>query len=149
MRTGENGRKAISWKQTEIDGLEAAPLDFLAIGAAWSWRGQARSLVDCDERSEIDSRGQGRDEVSAVASGQLTDGHFMQIVLTNGAQSHVATLLEEDDSSQPTLIFDGAIGLHLHFTERALGRLRPNRHRVDRAVVGALDLEGDALEHHL
>ncbi|MGI9368858.1 MAG: hypothetical protein ACR2O2_08470, partial [Ruegeria sp.] len=106
---GENGRKAISWKQTEIDGLEAAPLDFLAIGAAWSWRGQARSLVDCDERSEIDSHGQGRNDVSAVASGQLTDGHFMQIVLTNGAQSHVATLLEEDDSSQPTLIFDGAM----------------------------------------
>ena len=39
MRTGQSGRVAISWAQTELDGLEGAPLSFMAVGAVWSWRG--------------------------------------------------------------------------------------------------------------
>ncbi len=109
MRTGENGRKAILWKQTEIDGLEAAPLDFLTIGAAWSWRGRAREFLDGANQFEIVSDGQRRTHSPAALSGLPTDGNFMQFVLTNGAQRHVATLFEEDDGSQPTLIFEGAM----------------------------------------
>lgn len=41
MKTGFKGTFVISWSQTEIDGLEAAPLDALSIGAAWAWRGDA------------------------------------------------------------------------------------------------------------
>jgi len=41
MKTGSQGTFVISWSQTEIDGLKAAPLDILAVGAAWRWTGTA------------------------------------------------------------------------------------------------------------
>lgn len=40
MKTGSRGTFVISWSQTETDGLRAAPLDVLAVGAAWRWTGQ-------------------------------------------------------------------------------------------------------------
>lgn len=39
METGYRGAFVISWSQTELDGLSAAPLESLAVGAAWSWHG--------------------------------------------------------------------------------------------------------------
>lgn len=41
MVTGFRGTFVISWSQTEIDGLAAAPLDVLAVGASWRWMGDA------------------------------------------------------------------------------------------------------------
>jgi len=41
MKTGFRGTFVISWSQTEVDGLEAAPLQSLNVGATWSWRGEA------------------------------------------------------------------------------------------------------------
>ena len=41
MKTGFRGTFVISWTQTEVDGLEAAPVRALTVGAAWSWRGDA------------------------------------------------------------------------------------------------------------
>ena len=39
MKTGSSGTFVISWSQTETDGLKAAPLDILAVGASWRWTG--------------------------------------------------------------------------------------------------------------
>lgn len=39
METGYRGAFVISWSQTEVDGLAAAPIESLAVGATWSWRG--------------------------------------------------------------------------------------------------------------
>lgn len=39
METGYRGAFVISWTQTELDGLEAAPVETLAVGAAWCWNG--------------------------------------------------------------------------------------------------------------
>lgn len=39
MKTGSQGTFVISWSQTETDGLKAAPLDILTIGASWRWTG--------------------------------------------------------------------------------------------------------------
>lgn len=39
MKTGSQGTFVISWSQTEVDGLRAAPLDVLAVGASWRWSG--------------------------------------------------------------------------------------------------------------
>lgn len=39
MKTGSSGTFVISWSQTETDGLKAAPLDVLAVGATWRWTG--------------------------------------------------------------------------------------------------------------
>jgi hypothetical protein len=41
MKTGPWGTFVISWSQTETDGLAAATLDILAVGAAWRWTGEA------------------------------------------------------------------------------------------------------------
>ncbi|HKK86272.1 MAG TPA: hemolysin-type calcium-binding protein, partial [Roseovarius sp.] len=41
MKTGFRGAFVISWSQTEVDGLEAAPVQALNVGTAWSWRGDA------------------------------------------------------------------------------------------------------------
>ena len=50
MKTGFRGTFVISWTQTEIDGLEAAPVAALEVGAAWSWHGDA---VRVDGPSEL------------------------------------------------------------------------------------------------
>ena len=39
MKTGSQGTFVISWSQTETDGLKAAPLDILTVGATWRWSG--------------------------------------------------------------------------------------------------------------
>ena len=110
MRTGFNGRVAISWTQIDIDGLEAAPLACLAVGAAWSWRGQAMVLSEAVEQrlaqtgytggaaSRMDNRFPMVRELSGHVSGT--------IVLTNGAQSFVADLIVDDDDNNPTLVFE-------------------------------------------
>ena len=41
MKTGSLGTFVISWSQTEVDGLKAASLDLLAVGATWRWSGAA------------------------------------------------------------------------------------------------------------
>ncbi|MDP4031479.1 MAG: Hint domain-containing protein [Pseudorhodobacter sp.] len=40
MKTGFRGTFVISWSQTETDGLRAASMDVLNVGAAWRWTGQ-------------------------------------------------------------------------------------------------------------
>jgi hypothetical protein len=40
MKTGSQGTFVISWSQTETDGLRAAPLDILTVGASWRWTGE-------------------------------------------------------------------------------------------------------------
>jgi len=41
MKTGSLGTFVISWAQTEVDGVRAASLDVLSVGAAWRWTGAA------------------------------------------------------------------------------------------------------------
>ena len=41
MKAGFMGTFVISWAQTEVDGLQAAPLDMLIVGASWRWTGDA------------------------------------------------------------------------------------------------------------
>ena len=41
MKTGFQGTFVISWSQTEVDGLRAAPEAALRIGAQWRWTGEA------------------------------------------------------------------------------------------------------------
>ena len=40
MKTGCGGTFVISWSQTALDGFQAAPIDILTVGAAWSWGGE-------------------------------------------------------------------------------------------------------------
>ena len=40
MGTGFLGTFVISWSQTELDGLRAAPISAVQKGAVWSWNGE-------------------------------------------------------------------------------------------------------------
>lgn len=110
MRTGQSGHIAIFWSQTEIDGLEAAPLSFLKVGAAWSWRGQARFLGNA--AIEVQERAGGT-AVGATTFGQLgnlqnlPDEASGLVVLTNGAQQFTASLYSAAGESAPVLVFEG------------------------------------------
>ncbi|MDX1744202.1 MAG: hypothetical protein R3186_11515 [Ruegeria sp.] len=111
MRAGANGRLAIFWSQTEIDGLEAAPVSFLYVGAAWSWRGRARFLVD----SAAQPWERGSDAGIHAAAPDCNDNirnvpdaaHGL-IVLTNGAQTFTAHVFLVSDEPAPILVFEGA-----------------------------------------
>ena len=71
MGTGFNGQVAISWSQTEIDGLEAAPLAHLVVGAAWSWRGRKIELsADADVYVQNDAYSNVVSALAARAAGR-------------------------------------------------------------------------------
>ncbi|WP_299659083.1 hypothetical protein [uncultured Ruegeria sp.] len=110
MGTGVSGQIAISWTQTEVDGLEAAPLAHLVVGAAWSWRGrgidlstEAGAFVQRDGYARVVSASAARPDVSV--EGQVsTQGS--KIELTNGAQKFTAELVRIVGESSLMLIFE-------------------------------------------
>jgi hypothetical protein len=111
MRAGENGRTAVLWSQTEIDGLEAAPLSFLTIGAAWSWRGQARYLIETATQA-LEWTGQARGGAAATLEHcaqveNLPEEASGLLVLTNGAQTFTAALFPVVGEAVPMLVFEG------------------------------------------
>lgn len=127
MRTGFRGTFVISWAQTEIDGLDAAPLQALSVGAAWAWRGDAvrvdgpsdvlqlgeadgaenlrkraarmvHRLVGAALDREPDSQTLAADE----GGSPLVHNSF---VVTDGGKSYSVTLIEVGAGKQPLLMF--------------------------------------------
>ncbi|WP_171212184.1 hypothetical protein [Ruegeria sp. HKCCA5426] len=103
MRAGQSGRVVIQWKQTELDGLEAAPLSFLNIGAAWSWRGQAMILVGPVEQTGSQTAVMPNQFLSID---DLDCSEAGVVVLTNGAQEFTGVLYSVLDEPTPVLVFD-------------------------------------------
>ncbi|TMM51893.1 Hint domain-containing protein [Sulfitobacter sabulilitoris] len=127
MKTGFRGTFVISWSQTEVDGLEAAPVQSLSVGAAWSWRGDAIRVDGPSDILRLD-RADGADNLRKRAArmvhrlvgaaldpqskplvmdepqrdAPLMDSSF---VVTDGAQSYTVTLIEVGRGSQPLLMF--------------------------------------------
>ncbi|MEQ9694926.1 Hint domain-containing protein [Shimia sp. SDUM112013] len=123
MKTGFRGTFVISWSQTELDGLGAAPVQSLETGAVWSWRGEAVRVdgpteLLCLDVSEDEANIRKRaarmvrrlvgaaidesrrlDEIEVEEP--LVDGGF---VVTNGAQSFTVTVIEVE-GRQPLLMF--------------------------------------------
>ncbi|MCZ4255159.1 Hint domain-containing protein [Sulfitobacter sp. PR48] len=130
MKTGFKGTFVISWSQTEIDGLEAAPVQSLSVGAAWAWRGDAirvdgpndvLRLDQADEAENLRKRaarmvrrlvGAALEESGGAFrgglrgagqdTGPLMDNSF---VVTDGGRSYTVTLIELGRGSQPLLMF--------------------------------------------
>jgi len=124
MKTGFRGTFVISWSQTDVDGLEAAPLETLNTGAAWSWRGEAvrvdgpNDLLRLDQangqadlrkraarkvRRLIGAAVQNKTDIRSVEIDEpLMDSSF---VVTNGAQSYTVTVIEVRPGSHPLLMF--------------------------------------------
>ncbi|KEJ89721.1 Hint domain-containing protein [Sulfitobacter donghicola] len=127
MGTGFRGTFVISWSQTEIDGLEAAPVQALSVGAAWAWRGDAvrvdgpsdvLRLDEADGAEELRKRAArmvhrlvgaafehepGSRSINVVdENSPLMDNSF---VVTDGGKSYSVTLIEVGGGSQPLLMF--------------------------------------------
>ena len=126
MKTGFRGTFVISWSQTEVDGLDAAPVDALTVGAAWSWRGDAVQvdgqagilrLDRADGSEQLRKRaarmvhrlvgaaldpGAGMRPDDETLDAALGDSSF---VVTDGAQSYTVTLINIGRGTQPLLMF--------------------------------------------
>jgi len=128
MKTGFRGTFVISWSQTEIDGLEDAPVGALEVGAAWSWRGDTvrvdgpnglLRLDGADGEAEIRKRAARtvRRLVGAAVrnitdlSAVETDDPLMEryFVVTDGARSYTVTVIAAGAGRPPLLMFLDAL----------------------------------------
>ncbi|MFN4154932.1 MAG: Hint domain-containing protein [Paracoccaceae bacterium] len=128
MGTGSRGTFVISWSQTEIDGLSAAPLDVLAVGASWRWSGQpvrvdgqggmlllegAEGIADIRRRAARMVRRLIGVAVTgdAVAPGaeavEEEDAPDQGFIVTDGHQSWSVTVLPVPDTGARLLMFVG------------------------------------------
>ncbi len=129
MGTGSGGTFAIAWSETEIDGLQGAPVEDLAIGASWCWNGQAvrvdgpQDVLVLDEAhgaTELRDRagrrtprmagmaaaGQpNRDDGALDPDGPLRDG----FTVTDGRRQYPVAILRDPDRGHLLLAFPGAI----------------------------------------
>ncbi|MFT7060103.1 MAG: hypothetical protein ACJASV_002620 [Pseudorhodobacter sp.] len=125
MRTSFRGTFVISWSQTETDGLRAAPIDVLAVGASWRWTGEtvrvdgaqgllllegAEGAADLRKRAARMVRRligtaicAGREE--AVEDVDDFETQEQGFIVTDGHQSYSVTLIEVRDTGARLLMF--------------------------------------------
>jgi len=124
MKTGFRGTFVISWAQTEVDGLAAAPVAALTVGATWQWSGET---VRVDGPSEILVLGQAEETadlrrhaahaVRRLVGRALDVGTAQRLAapddpvldsgfaLTDGVRSYTATLIDVPGRPSPPLMF--------------------------------------------
>jgi hypothetical protein len=128
MGTGSRGTFVISWSQTEIDGLTAAPLDVLEVGAAWRWSGQpvrvdgqggmlilegAEGIADMRRRAArmvrrlIGVAVSGAGDADGALSGAEDDAPDQGFIVTDGHHSWSVTILPVPDTGARLLMFVG------------------------------------------
>ena len=126
MKTGSLGTFVISWSQTEVDGLKAAPLDVLAVGTTWRWTGavvrvdgpQGVLLLEgADGTTDIRKRAARmvRRLVGAAVGGDVSAGDTDQadglpeqgFIVTDGHQSFTVTLIPVPDTGARLLMLVG------------------------------------------
>ncbi|MDZ4093379.1 MAG: Hint domain-containing protein [Paracoccaceae bacterium] len=129
MGTGFDGTFVISWSQTETDGLRAAPLDVLVVGASWRWTGKS-VRVDAPQGLLVLNGAEGAADIRRRAahmvrrligtaivpakSGTQTIGENPEpdlpeqgFVVTDGHHSFTATLIAVPDTGARLLMFVG------------------------------------------
>ncbi|MEM8653652.1 MAG: Hint domain-containing protein [Pseudomonadota bacterium] len=123
MDTGFRGTFVISWTQTEVDGLGAAPLSALVVGAAWTWRGDVVRVDGPQDVLRLDgANGQENMRRRAARSvhrlvgaataqqatppmaleAPMTDSSF---VVTDGVKSFTVTVIPVGRGRPPLLMF--------------------------------------------
>ncbi|MDC0738871.1 Hint domain-containing protein [Cognatishimia sp. SS12] len=145
MGAGFLGTFVISWSQTEVDGLRAAPISAIEQGAVWSWQGE---VVRVDGPTELLRLARGESEVMlrrkaarmvrklvGAALTQTTQIDQVEtdepmadscIVVTDGQTSYTLTLIEVDGAAPLVMFLDaippkGADLWVVHHTLRARG----------------------------
>ena len=129
MKAGFKGTFVISWAQTEVDGLQAAPLDMLIVGASWRWMGDAvrvdapqNALILDGAEGVIDVRRRAAKMVrrligAAIAppSAAFTRDHDdpsendQSFVVTDGRRSYIATVIPVPDTGVQLVMFLGDV----------------------------------------
>ena len=127
MKTGSLGTFVISWSQTEVDGLRAAPLDVLAVGTTWRWSGAAVRvdgpqglllLEGAEGAADIRKRaarmvrrlvgvavgGEGMGEPDGGQDPSMPDQSF---IVTDGHQSFAVTIIPVPDTGARLLMLVG------------------------------------------
>ena len=158
MITGSRGTFVISWSQTEVDGVRAASLDLLSVGAAWRWTGEAvrvdgaggmlllegaEGAAEMRQRaarmvrrligSAIGKGGAGRiEEVPEAEEDDLPDQGF---IVTDGVASYALTIIPVPDSGARLLMVLGEVPP----ADRDFWVVRTS---IDRARVAAGGREG-------
>lgn len=131
MTTGYTGTFVISWSQTVIDGLKAAPMDALTTGCAWAWSGEPVRIdgpTSVLRLAEADSKAQTRRHaaravrqlVGAAIHGQRSGAPQdalpgpdddpvadCTIVVTDGRQSFTLTVIPVAKGMPPLLMVMG------------------------------------------
>lgn len=146
MVAGSKGTFVISWSQTEIDGLRAAPIDVLAVGASWRWTGHsvrvdgsqgplllegAEGIVEVRRRAArmvrrlIGAAVAPETAASEAAAEDDQDALEQGFIVTNGHQSWSVTILPVPDTGARLLMFVGdlpPIGQDLWVVRTAIDR---------------------------
>ncbi len=160
MGAGYNGTFVISWSQTEVDGLDGAPLTALTVGAAWSWRGDAvrvdgpNNILRLDGANGSDALrkraacmvqrlvGQAFEKDPPTCSDAPLDEDMLlrdrNFVVTDGAQSYSVTLIETGTGCTPLLMFVGTLpprNSDLWVVHHSLGRAIQNSNMPDKGGV--------------
>jgi hypothetical protein len=130
MRTGYRGTFVISWAQTEVDGLQPAPLDVLNVGVSWRWTGTATRvdgpqgvLLLTGDAEGADIRRHAARAVRRLVGAAIENRPFdprqglaemefdempdQGFVLTDGRRSYVATLIEAQQRGVRLVMFVG------------------------------------------
>jgi len=123
MKTGFRGTFVISWAQTEVDGVQAAPVESLIVGSSWRRVGRAVRLDGPADLLLLDGAEGGADlrkraaksvhrlvgaalepvnSHAASETGPLLDRGF---VLTDGVNSYTATEIPTNPGRPPLLMF--------------------------------------------
>jgi len=128
MKTSSSGTFVISWSQTETDGLRAAALDMVCVGAAWRWSGQpvrvdglqgplvleaAEGAAQIRQRAAqmvrrligagvASARGSAASDAVVLPGSDLPEQGF---ILTDGRTSYSATIIEVPDTGARLLMF--------------------------------------------
>lgn len=110
MNAKYDNRAAVFWSQTEIDGLEAAPLADLTVGSAWSLMGRVTYLRDVGHVMSAQAVASASRAAQSRSASQLSGfepyAPIARVVLTNGAQSFEAELALVDGAKEPVLFFE-------------------------------------------
>jgi len=141
MDAGYLGTFVISWAQTEVDGIAAAPLHALTVGAQWCWWGEAVRidgpadiLLLQGAEGEADVRRRAERAVRRLMGAAVSGREFSSVVVdqpqesqgftvTDGYQAYRISVVDLPDAAARLLMFVGRVppkGTELWVVERAL-----------------------------
>ncbi len=123
MATASHGTFVVSWSQTHIDGLKAAPVSSLQVGARWAWNGDIVRVDGPVGPSGIDQadgeaarRGRAALRVRQLVgdafggAGAVTpDTTEASFVVTDGQSRYTVSRIDLAQSPRPLLMFLDAV----------------------------------------